>query len=281
MERDERLKPVGIFDSGLGGLTVLKALIEALPGEDTVYLGDTARVPYGTKSPETVVRYSLQNAAFLTGKGIKLLVVACNTASATSLEALAARLPLPVVGVIEPGAEAAVRQTRNGTVGVIGTRATIQSGAYERALTRRFPSVRVVSRPCPLFVSLAEEGWTENDVAERTARHYLEPLTAQGIDTLLLGCTHYPLLARTIARCVGGEVALIDSARETAAAVARLLEERGLAHPGERRGSRSYYVTDLPSHFWEVGRRFLGDELDNVSLVDLKEEPTPTRREGA
>jgi glutamate racemase len=267
-----RDRPIGVFDSGLGGLTVLSALMARLPREHTVYLGDTARVPYGTKSPETVVRYSLQNAAFLVERGIKLLVVACNTAAATSLPYLEERFEVPVIGVIEPGARAAAGRTRNGVIGVIGTRATIQSKAYERAIAGLSPSVSVVARACPLFVSLAEEGWTDNEVARLAAEVYLTPVVREGIDTLLLGCTHYPLLAKVIREAVGEGVTLIDSARETGEEVARLLEERGLLRASDGEASREYFVTDLPSHFWEVGARFMGGKLEDVTLVDLSGE---------
>jgi glutamate racemase len=262
-------RPVGIFDSGLGGLTVLKELITRLPAEHTVYLGDTARVPYGTKSPETVVRYSLQNAAFLVDRGVKLVVVACNTASATSLPALARAVDVPVVGVIEPGARAAVRRTGNGLVGVIGTRATIASGAYEEAIGRLDPKIRVLQAPCPLFVSLAEEGWTDNRVARLAAAEYLEPLRRQGVDVLLLGCTHYPLLAGVIAEVMGEGVALVDSAVETAEEIAGILGARGILRSEGGAGRREFCVTDLPSQFHEVGGRFLGSELGSATLIDL------------
>ncbi len=262
-------RPIGIFDSGLGGLTVLKSLIGRLPAENTVYLGDTARVPYGTKSPDTVVRYSLQNAAFLVNRGVKLLVVACNTASATALPALNERFDVPVVGVIEPGARAAVGLTRRGVIGVIGTRATIASGAYDEAVRRLDPGIRVLSAACPLFVSLAEEGWTANRIARMVAAAYLEPLRREGIDVLLLGCTHYPLLAGVIAEVVGEGVALVDSAVETAYEVAGILAARGILRPDGGPGRREFCVTDLPAQFYEVGGRFLGGELESASLVDL------------
>ncbi len=268
----ERERPIGIFDSGLGGLTVLKALMDRLPAEHTVYLGDTARLPYGTKSPDTVMRYSLQNTSFLAGQGVKLLVVACNTASATSLPVLVRRYRVPVVGVIEPGARAAVGKTRNGRIGVIGTSATVGSRAYDKAIARLAPEARVVSRACPLFVPLAEEGWTDNDVARLTAGVYLEPLAGEGIDTLLLGCTHYPLLRGVIGEAAGAGVELIDSAQETAEEVARLLSSTGLAREGGE-GRRTFFVTDLPARFWEVGQRFLGERLENVNLVDLNGVP--------
>ena len=200
---DNRARPIGVFDSGIGGLTVLKALVELLPHEDFIYLGDTARLPYGTKSREVIVQYSRENTGFLLAKGIKLLVVACNTASAVALDEIARETVVPVAGVIEPGAQAALRATRSGKIGVIGTEATIASGAYTRALQRMRPGVEIYTRPCPLLVPLVEEGWTEGEVAERTVAYYLESLKQSGIDTLLLGCTHYPLLSAMFARVLG------------------------------------------------------------------------------
>ncbi|HZI11787.1 MAG TPA: glutamate racemase [Myxococcus sp.] len=262
--------PIGVFDSGVGGLTVLKALMAHLPHESTVYLGDTARVPYGTKSGEVVTRYSLKNAEFLLERGIKLLVVACNTASAVALPALEAMLPVPVVGVIHPGARAALARTRGGGVGVIGTPGTIRSGAYQRALEAGNPSVRVKARACPLFVPLAEEGWTTGDVPFLTAREYLSEFARDGVDTLVLGCTHYPLLKGVIAEVVGPNVALVDSAEATAEAVADLLARRELLAPaGGAAPSHAYYVTDVPERFVEVGARFLGRPIPAAEQVDL------------
>jgi glutamate racemase len=271
LRAEERKKPIGIFDSGLGGLTVLKAIIQSLPGEDTIYLGDTARVPYGTRSAETIIRYSLQNTDFLVRQGIKLLVVACNTSSAAALTELTAQYDIPVVGVIEPGARAAVRQSGTGRIGIIGTRGTIDSGAYERAIKAEAPSAEIFPRPCPLFVSLAEEGWVDNQVARLTAGIYLSPLLEAGIDTLLLGCTHYPLLREVLGEVAGPGVTLIDSARETAGEVRRLMTESGLNREGEGEGDRQFFVTDLPDHFWDVGHRFLGERLEEVSQVDLND----------
>ncbi|MCK8497108.1 glutamate racemase [Myxococcus fulvus] len=264
--------PIGVFDSGIGGLTVLKALMAHLPHESTVYLGDTARVPYGTKSGEVVTRYSLKNAEFLLERGIKLLVVACNTASAAALPALEASLPVPVVGVIQPGASTALSRTRGGGVGVIGTPGTIRSGAYQRALEAGGPRVRVKARACPLFVPLAEEGWTTGDVPLLTAREYLGDFARDGVDTLVLGCTHYPLLKGVIAEVVGPDVALVDSAEATAQAVAALLEQKGLLAPatGQKPPSHDYFVTDVPERFMEVGARFLGRPITHAEQVDLK-----------
>ncbi|MDY7228489.1 glutamate racemase [Hyalangium rubrum] len=261
--------PIGVFDSGVGGLTVLKALMERLPHESALYLGDTARVPYGTKSGEVVTRYSLKNAEFLMERGIKLLVVACNTASAVALPALSAALPVPVLGVIGPGARAALRKTRGGGVGVIGTPGTVRSGAYQRELQAAEPNVRVKARACPLFVPLAEEGWTAGEVPRLVAREYLTDFAQDGVDTLVLGCTHYPLLKTVIAEVVGPRVALVDSAEATAEAVAALLGERGmLASPGPT-PAYGYFVTDVPERFVEVGARFLGRPIPTAEQVDL------------
>jgi glutamate racemase len=251
-------KAIGIFDSGIGGLTVLKALAAALPLENTIYLGDTARVPYGIQSPETVTRYSFENTQFLLSQEIKMLVVACNTASAISLDAVKKEFPLPVIGVLEPGARAAAAVTRTKKVGVIGTEATIASGAYERAITRLGPGIEVFSRACPLFVPLAEEGWVDNDVAALAAERYLAFFRTTGIDTLVLGCTHYPLLKDVILRAVGPGITLIDSATETAKEVASVLDKLKWQRPGREAAERKYFVTDTPARFEQLGKRFLG-----------------------
>src|SRR5215470_15392093 len=242
---------IGIFDSGVGGLTVLHALLEVLPGEHLLYLGDTGRHPYGTKSAETVTRYSIENVEFLVAKGVKLLVVACNTASAVALHALAARFTVPIVGVIEPGARAAAERTRNGKVGVIGTEATIASGAYTSALRTLHPGLEIYTRPCPLLVPLAEEGWVEGPIPHAVVETYLASLCRSGIDTLVLGCTHYPLLRPVIAEVVGEGVALVDSATETASTVAGVLEARGLGR-ADGTGSASFFVTDVPDRFVRI-----------------------------
>jgi glutamate racemase len=257
---------IGIFDSGVGGLTVLHALLEALPNEDLIYLGDTGRHPYGTKSAETVTRYSLENVEFLVGKGAKMVVVACNSASAVALRALAERCPLPIVGVIEPGARAAVARTRNGRVGVIGTEATITSGAYTQALRALRPGLEIYTRPCPLLVPLAEEGWVDGHPARRVET-YLASLERSGIDTLVLGCTHYPLLKPVIAEVMGPGVALVDSAEETAREVAALLRARGLAREAGA-GSTSFFVTDVPDRFIRIGQRFLGARVDSAVRIE-------------
>jgi len=260
---------IGIFDSGVGGLTVLRELTKALPQEDTIYFGDTARVPYGTKSPDTVIRYSQEIASFLIKRDIKLLVVACNTASAVALPTLRRSLPVPVVGVIEPGAKRAAEVTRSGVVGVIGTSGTIRSSAYSRAIKRLNPDISVLAKPCPLFVPLAEEGWIDNDVTRMTARLYLEELREARVDTLVLGCTHYPLLKKVIAEVMGPDVTLVDSAEETARTVAAILQEKNLLRPPAELGNHHYYVTDVPAGFIRVGNRFLGGKLGDVYQVSL------------
>ena len=273
----EKDKPIGIFDSGVGGLTVVKEVIRHLPNESIIYLGDTARVPYGIKSPETVIKYSRQNTNFLKERGIKLLVAACNTSSAVSLSILREETDISVIGVIEPGARAAVRNTKTGNIGVIGTEATIKSGAYEKAINQwsvvsgqwSGKKIEVASKACPMFVPLAEEGWFENEVTEMTAEVYLSDFRGKRIDVLVLGCTHYPLLKKTIQKSVGTGVILIDSAEETAKEIEILLRERGLLSDGKSRFV-DFYVTDNPERFSKVGKAFLGENgLSRLSAVDL------------
>ena len=256
---------IGIFDSGVGGLTVQKAIIERLPWLDTLYLGDTARVPYGSKSPQVVTQYSLRNARFLAARGIELLVVACNTASAVALPALGEALGIPVLGVVEPGAREAARATRTGRIGVIGTPSTVASGAYQRALEAARPGAAVVARACPLFVPLAEEGWTDagDEVVRAVARRYLAPLASAGVDTLVLGCTHYPLLAAAIAAALPG-VALVDSA----GAIAGEIAERLRPIDG-RSAEHRFFVTDTPDRFLAVAARFLGRPVSSAEQVDI------------
>jgi len=259
-------RAIGIFDSGVGGLTVLKELGRQLPGESLVYLGDTARVPYGTKSPATVLRYALEAAAFLVRQQVKMLVVACNTASSVALEELERRFSLPVVGVIEPGADRAVALTRSRRVGVIGTEGTIKSGAYTRAIQARDPHIAVTSVACPLFVPLAEEGWAAHPVAREIAAEYLSSMVDRQVDTLVLGCTHYPLLKPVLHQVLGPGVELVDSAEETARLVATLLDSLDLRRQGPPRPSR-YFVTDVPTRFERVGGEFLGAPLAGVEQV--------------
>lgn len=258
---------IGIFDSGIGGLTVLQQIARLLPREMLVYLGDTARCPYGTKSPEVVTRYACENVDFLMERGLKMLVVACNTVSAVALEALRARYAVPLVGVIEPGVQEAVRRSKNRRIGVIGTEATIASGAYTHALRAIDTEIEVYTRACPLFVPLVEEGWVDNEVARATIALYLGSLKHSGIDTLILGCTHYPLLKKSIAEFLGPEVSLVDSAEETAKVVRSTLASSGLAR---RKGSgeASFFVTDIPDRFIKVGARFLGEQVESAVRVE-------------
>jgi glutamate racemase len=259
--------PIGVFDSGIGGLTVLHQIILALPRENTVYLGDTARAPYGTKSVETVLRYSFENSEFLVEKGVKMIVVACNTSTAIALERLKTALLVPVIGVIEPGVRRAVASTKNNKIGVIGTEATIQSGAYTRALKAAHAVIEVYSRACPLFVPLVEEGWTDNAVVEMTVRAYLGSLKQSGIDTLILGCTHYPLLKKAIRKYMGSRVRLVDSAEETAKEVGAALKKSALAKKSGK-AAHGFFVTDAPERFIKVGRRFLGDKVESAVRIE-------------
>lgn len=272
MKRSAELSPeapIGVFDSGVGGLTVVHALRERLPFESILYLGDTARVPYGPKSPETVRRYAGEAADFLLARGVKLIVIACNTATARAADEVAARVSVPVVGVIEPGALEAVRRSSGGRIGVIGTQGTIESGSYERVIREQRPEAVVLSAPCPLFVALAEEGWTHGDVARLTAERYLQPLLQRGIDTLVLGCTHYPLLKPLIAEVADG-VELIDSAEATASVVARTLAELEIsAEPTGRPTTARYFVTDDARQFGAVAKRFLGEPVSSLEWVSL------------
>ncbi|MDX2184783.1 MAG: glutamate racemase [Gemmatimonadaceae bacterium] len=264
--------PIGVFDSGLGGLTVVHALRDRLPHESIVYLGDTARVPYGPKSPETVRRYADEIARWLLAQHVKLIVVACNTATAHALPQLRASMPVPVIGVIEPGARAAAQVSR-GHIGVIGTAGTIRSGAYRRAIAAQVDGDRgttVVEQPCPLFVPLVEEGWLEHPVTEAVAREYLAPLMADGVDTLVLGCTHYPLLAPVLSRVMPPGTTLIDSAAETAREVEHVLHTTGAAAPlTGPHGSLRLAATDAPESFAVLAARFLGGQVPHVEHITL------------
>lgn len=263
--------PIGIFDSGVGGLTVLQAVRRRLPNENLIYLGDTARVPYGTKSRATVERYAVEDAAFLVEKGVKLIVVACNTASAMSRERLRREFDTLFLTVLGPGARAAARVTRNGRVGVIATEATIESGAYAQGI-REASGVRpveVFSQACPLFVSLVEEGEVDSEITRLVAEKYLAPLRAQQIDTLVLGCTHYPLLKPVLAEVMGEGVTLVDSAEAVATEVETLLGEKGLLNPQTEAGSNEFYVTDAAQRFHRIAARFLGAPLAHLEAVEV------------
>jgi glutamate racemase len=257
-------KPIGVFDSGIGGLTLVKALVEELPSESVVYFGDTARVPYGTKSKSTIVRFSLENVEFLLRFDVKCIVVACNTSSSWALPTLRKYFKVPIIGVIRPGAMAASRRTRNKKVGVIGTRATVESRAYETAIARIDPAIAVSSQSCPLFVPLVEAGWLNGSVCRLVTEQYLDPLKQQGIDTLILGCTHYPLLKPVLARQAPG-IRLIDSAEETARETEDLLESLKLRRASGK-GSSKFFVSDGPKRFLGFARRLLGPSVRSVAV---------------
>jgi glutamate racemase len=273
--------PIGIFDSGVGGLTVYRALHERLPDEHFIYLGDTARVPYGTKSLSTVERYAIENAKFLEAHGIKLLVVACNTASALALPAIRGAVSVPVVGVIEPGARAAVEVVGEKKIGVIATEATVHSGAYARAISKINPVIDVIERACPLFVPLAEEGWAETDVARMVAEQYLNDLRKKNVGALVLGCTHYPILRDLISEVIGSEIPLIDSGEAAALEVKALLQSSRLLSPEGDRDSQGrrerqlcddldhFYVTDAAERFAQVAERFLGTAPSVLEAVEV------------
>ncbi len=270
-------KSIGIFDSGIGGLTVLKEILEVLPHENTIYLGDTARVPYGTKSAPTIKRYALEDAQFLINHGIKIIVVACNTASANATSFLQDRFNLPILEVIRPGAEKAAKSTRSGKVGVIGTEATIKSNAYAAHIRHINPDIEVFSKSCPLFVPLVEETWSDpedesalSDIKSRTVKRYLDEFSDREIDTLVLGCTHYPLLKETIDAFMGEGVKLIDSAIETAQDVVRVLNDMKLCSNTAQEAQHQYFVTDAPERFRTLGTRFLGKPLERVQQIEIK-----------
>lgn len=272
--------PVGIFDSGVGGLTVYRALHEQLPQERFVYLGDTARVPYGTKSLATVERYAIENARFLEARGIKLLVVACNTASALALPAISRAIDVKAIGMIEPGARAAVEASAEQRIGVIATESTIHSKAYSKAIAKLAPRAQIIEQACPLFVALAEEGWAETNVAHQVATEYLRDLVESGVDTLVLGCTHYPILRRIIQDVMSNRVRLIDSGEAAAHDVVRLLNEQRLARTAENAQGLTpprrlcddldhFYVTDAAERFSRVAERFLGSAPKVLEAVEV------------
>lgn len=266
-----RRGPVGVFDSGVGGLTVLEAIRRRLPGESTVYLGDTARLPYGPKSPETVRRYARECAAFLLEREVKMVVVACNTASARALPGLERELPVPVVGVVRPGAGEAAERSREGRIGVLGTRGTIESGAYQDAIRELRPGALVEGVACPLFVPLVEEGWTDDEVARLTAERYLRPLLDRGVDTLVLGCTHYPHLRHLLRRVAGEEVELVEPARATAREAASRLAALELEAPGDPTATHRYYVTDDAERFRALAAAWMGETIEHLEQVVLGE----------
>lgn len=269
----EKEKPIGVFDSGIGGLTVVKRLMSVLPKESIVYFGDTARVPYGSKSNETVIEYSIQNTKFLLQKGVKAVVVACNTASSIALNELRKNFDVPIIGMIVPGAQMAVEETRNRKIGVIGTRATISNKAYSKAIKEINSEIEVFEKACPLFVPLAEEGWTHHKATYEIAEEYLNELREKSIDTLVLGCTHYPILADVIQDVIGKNVKLIDSGIASSEVVKDELQRFGLETNSAIPGNAFFYVSDIPTTFKKVAELFLGKEINEVIKVDVSELP--------
>ena len=261
-------RPIGVFDSGVGGLTVVKQIMKVLPHENIVYFGDTARGPYGTKSKEAVTKYSKQNVRFLRSKDVKAIIVACNTASSNSLDALRETFDIPLFGVVVPGVEEALRSTKNKRVGVIGTAGTVRSGAYERMLRERDAEIRIFSKACPLFVPLAEEGWTDNEVAHQAAKRYLTELVELGIDSLVLGCTHYPLLKRCIGTTVGEEIRLVDPAKATAQHMMAFLQEHDLLNETGQPGVKQFYLSDSTDTFRYICQKALkyGYEAEIIDI---------------
>lgn len=260
------IKAIGVFDSGVGGLTVAKELIHQLPSEDIVYFGDTARVPYGIKSKETVIRFSIENILFLLKQEVKLICVACNTVSSVALPVIKSHFKVPIVGVISPGVREAVYATQNKRIGVIGTKGTIRSGTYLQEIKQLDPKARVVAVACPLFVPFAEEGWLKGEVVLEVARTYLKPLKEARVDTVILGCTHYPLLKGVIKEVLGNDVTLIDSAKQVAIEVKKILSAEGELNKA-RSGKHKFYVSDNPEWFSELAERFLGQPIDKAQKV--------------
>ena len=259
-------RPIGVFDSGIGGLTVLREIWRTVPQEGTIYFGDNSRSPYGTKSRSTVIRYSLQNMKFLEDNDVKMIVVACNTASAYAYEELKARAKVPVVEVVTPGADVACRATKNGKIGIIATKATVSTGAYKDAVEKRakelgMNDIEIFQQACPLFVSLAEEGWWDTEVTKLTAEEYLKPLKEAGVDTLVMACTHYPLLSKVIKEVMGDDVVLVNTGEATAQVVRELLEKEGTASEGNISPVRQFYTSDEPELFEQVATPFLGEGL--------------------
>ena len=270
MNHTDKQKPIGVFDSGIGGLTVVKRLATTLPNESIIYFGDTARVPYGSKSNSTVIEYSIQNTKFLLQKNIKALVVACNTASSIAIPDLKKMFDIPIIGMIEPGSRMALKKSQSKNIGVIGTRATVGNLAYSKEIKRLNGSAQVVEKPCPLFVPLAEEGWIKHKATYEIAEEYLKELRENKIDTLVLGCTHYPILSEVIQEVIGLKVALIDSGVASSELIKAELEKFNLLSDSEKTGSQEYYVSDIPAKFKEVAELFLGRAIDHVHKVDLE-----------
>ncbi len=270
MPTETRNRPIGIFDSGIGGLSVARHIMHRLPDESTLYFGDSARVPYGSKSDETVRIYTSQAVRMLEQRRVKLIAIACNSASAVALEEARSRSSVPVVGVIAPGASMAVEQTRNGVIGVIGTAATVRSGAYGNAIRSLDPDVIVHAQACPLLVGFAEEGMVDHPATRLIVEEYVAPLLERNVDTLVLGCTHYPILSRAIAAVVGEDVRLVDPGEATAREVERILHQTGLLNTSEHPADRTWVLSDLPHRFIEVGESFLGSTIGSVEKISVE-----------
>ena len=269
MQFFNKTSPIGIFDSGIGGLTVAKRIIAMLPNENIVYFGDTARVPYDTKSNETVIEYSYQDAQFLINKNVKLIIVACNTASSIAINKLKEKFNIPIIGMIEPGTHLALESTKNGRIGVIGTNATISNKAYSSELNRVEKDLKIIEKPCPLFVPIAEEGWLDHEATKLIAKEYLQDLIDFGVDTVILGCTHYPLLSGVIQEVMGDSVKLIDSGMAASLEVEDYLNGRGVRNDSNQLGTHQFYVSDLPAKFKSVAERFLGTEVKHIEKIDI------------
>ena len=269
MQFFNKTAPIGVFDSGIGGLTVVKKMLSMLPNEKIIYFGDTARVPYGSKSNSTIIEYANQDAKFLYNKNVKLIIVACNTASSVALDNLREQFDIPIIGMIEPGSKYALSKTKNNKIGVIGTHSTINNEAYSRKLKQLNGNVEVFEKACPLFVPLAEEGWTDHRATELIAEEYLEELIKREIDTLVLGCTHYPVLTEIIQKIMGPKVTLVDSGTAAALEVEIYLSGIGLRNDSNQIGKHQYYVSDLPNKFKTIAERFLGTELDHIEKIDI------------
>lgn len=263
-------RAIGVFDSGIGGLTVVKEIMKILPNEDIIYFGDTARVPYGNKSTETITKFSFQNTRFLISKDVKAIVVACNTASALSLERLQREFAIPIIGVIEPGAEMAVSTTLNNRIGIIGTEGTIGSKAYEKAIKKLNSNAQLFGYPCPLFVPIVEEGWADTEISYLIAQEYLKPLKKLDIDTLVMGCTHYPLLTDVVGRVMGKNVKLVNPAEATAIKLKNILHENHIESSKNKEAIYQYYVSDNPGRFSRVGGNFLNSDITEIIKVDIE-----------
>jgi glutamate racemase len=266
----DKQKPIGVFDSGIGGLTVVKRLSSTLPNENIIYFGDTARVPYGSKSNSTVIEYSIQDTRFLLQKNVKAIIVACNTASSIAIPDLRKIFDIPIIGMIEPGSRMALKKSRNNKIGVIGTRATVSNLAYSSEIKKMNDKAEIFEKPCPLFVPLAEEGWINHRATIEIAEEYLSELRSLGIDTLVLGCTHYPILSEVIQKVIGSNVTLIDSGVASSELIKTELEKLDLLSDSDSIGSQEYYVSDIPVKFKEVAELFLGKKIDHVHKVDLE-----------